>query len=86
MTPTERLQTLAASQPDGEVTKRQRGFAACMLEALFSDHAETRRRCLLLAAFDVDSVSELQPRQVRAILAWLAPLDQHPAGIRGQAS
>ncbi len=70
----DRLRALAAEQPDGPVSRRQRGLAAGMLEALFTDHAATRRRCLLLAAFDVDSVTDLQPRQVRALLRLLGPV------------
>lgn len=76
MTPntvTDSLRALAAEQSDAPVSGRQRGLVAGMLEALFTDHAETRRRCLLLAAFDVDSVTDLTPTQVRAVLAWLSP-------------
>lgn len=71
---TSRLQSLAAEQTDAPVSGRQRGLVAGLLEMLYADHAETRRKCLLLTAFNVDSVTELQPRQVRALLAWLSPV------------
>ena len=74
MTLTQHLRTLADTQPNGPVGPRQRGTVAGLIEDLFVDHAELRRKYLILRAFDVDSVKKLQPCQVRAFLAWLNPV------------
>ncbi len=69
-----RLRSLADRMPDREVSAKQRGIVAGLLEMQYPDYPELRRKYFLLKAFGVDSVHKLHPRQVRALLDWLGPV------------
>ena len=71
---TARLRKLSQRWPNSPVLSRQRGAVAGLLETLYPDHAGLRRKYLLLRVFNVDSVNDLQPCQVRALMAWLSPI------------